>query len=66
MKRRLAFFITAVKTKNRPIKQGEKPEKKSKKAMADQSVSYMFNAEKLCREDAGRLDFRVEAFAPLS
>jgi hypothetical protein len=26
----------------------------------------MFNAEKLCREDAGRLGFRVEAFAPLS
>lgn len=66
MKRRLAFFITVVKTKNRPINQGEKPEKKSKKAMADESVSYMFNAEKLCREDAGRLGFRVEAFAPLS
>ncbi len=66
VKRRLAFFITVLKTKNRPINQGKKPEKKSKKAMADESVSYMFNAEKLCREDAGRLGFRVEAFAPLS
>jgi hypothetical protein len=66
MKRRLAFFITVLKTKNKPINQGQKPEKKSKKAMADESVSYMFNAEKLCREDAGRLGFRVEAFAPLS
>lgn len=66
MKRRLAFFITVLKTKNKPINQGRKPEKKSKKAMADESVSYMFNAEKLCREDAGRLGFRVEAFAPLS
>jgi hypothetical protein len=47
MKRRLAFFITAVKTKNRPINQGEKPEKKTNKAMADESVSYMLNAEKL-------------------
>jgi hypothetical protein len=36
-KRRLAFFITALKTKNRPINQGEKPEKKSKRAMADES-----------------------------